>query len=106
MQVQNAVEAGALYASQQGFDPTSIGLAVRNASSTTGVEASPSPSQFYGCPSSSGIAVVGSASICADGTSPGTYVQINATLTRQSLIANSGLTLPATLSAQSIVRLN
>ncbi len=105
MQVQSAVDAGALYASQKGFDPTNIGLAVQNASSATGVKASPAPSEFYGCPSSTGIAVV-STSTCADGTSPGTYVQVNATLTRTSLIANSGLTLPATLTAKSIVRVN
>ncbi len=106
MQVQSAAEAGALYASQQGFDPTNIGLAVQNASAATGVKAIPSPSEFYGCPSSTGIAVVVSTSTCADGSSPGRYVQINATLTRTSLIANSGLTLPATLLAKSIIRLN
>ena len=106
MQVQSAVEAGALYASKNGFNPTNISLAVQNASSATGVQAIPAPSEFYGCPSSTGIAVVASSATCAGGTSPGTYVQINATLTRTSLIANSGLTLPATLLAKSIVRVN
>lgn len=106
MQVQSAVEAGALYASQNGFDSAKISLAVQNASAVTGVTATPSPSQFYGCPTSIGITAVVSTSTCTGGTSPGTYVQINATLTRTSLIANSGLVLPSTLTAKSIVRLN
>lgn len=106
MQVQSAVEAGALYASQNGFVSSNISLAVENASAVTGLTATPAPSQFYGCPSDSGITVVASTSTCANGTSPGTYVQINATLTRQSLIPNSGLVLPSTLSATSIVRVN
>lgn len=106
MQVQSAVEAGALYASQNGFDSTNISLAVQNASAATGVTATPSPSEFYGCPTSSGITAVVSTSTCTDGTSPGIYVQIYATLTRNSLIPNSGLVLPSKLSAKSVVRLN
>lgn len=106
MQVQSAVEAGALYASQKGFDAADIALAVQNASSTRGVKALPAPSQFYGCPSNTDITPVESTSSCSDGTSAGTYVQVNATLTRTSLIANLGLILPATLLAKSIVRVN
>lgn len=106
MQVQSAVEAGALYAAKNGFDSANIGLAVRNASTVTGVTAAPSPSRFYGCPSNSGITAVASTSICASGAAPGAYVQINATLTRQSLIPSSGLVLPAVLSAKSVIRLD
>ena len=106
MQVQSAVEAGALYAAKNGFDSANIGLAVRNASAVTGVTAAPLPSQFYGCPSNSGITAVSSTAICASGTAPGTYAQINAKLTRQSLIPSSGLVLPAILSAKSVIRLN
>lgn len=106
MQVQNAVEAGALYASQNGFNSANISLAVQNASAATGVTANPAPSEFYGCATSSGITAVASTSTCTDGTSPGIYVQIYATLTRNSLIANSGLILPSQLSAKSVVRLS
>ncbi len=111
MQVQSAAEAGALYASKNGFDPTDISLAVRNASAATEVTAVPAPSEFYGCPTNSGITPLGTVPPlpppnCADGTSPGTYVQINATMTRVSLIPNSLLGLPPTFSAKSIVRLS
>ena len=106
MQVQSAVEAGALYALQNGFDATEIGRAVQNASAATDVKAVPAPSQFYGCPSSTGIAEILGTQKCADGTSPGTYVRVEASLTRTSLIANSGLGLPSTLSAKSVVRVN
>jgi len=105
MQVQDAVEAGALYASQNGWDSAGITSAVLNATGLTGLAATPSPVQFCGCPNSSGVIAATCTSACADGNSPGQYVQINATLTRQSLILDSGLPLPAILTAQSIVRL-
>ena len=106
MQVQNAVEAGALYAAKYGWDSSRISTAVLSATGATGITASPSPAQFCGCPSVGGIAAVLCTSTCVDGSSPGQYVQINATATRQSLIPSGGLALPATFTARSIVRLN
>jgi Flp pilus assembly protein TadG len=106
MQVQNAVEAGALYAAENGWNATSIASAVTGASSLAGISASPAPTEFCGCPSATGIASIACTSTCTSGNSPGQYVQVNATLTRRSLIPNSGLPLPATFTAQSVVRLN
>jgi Flp pilus assembly protein TadG len=108
MQVQDSVEAGALYVSKHGWSSSGIITAVVNATGVvTGVTASPAPSQFYGCPGSTGVVVAASStSTCTGGNPPGTYARINATLTRKSLIPNSGLPLPTTFSAQSIVRLS
>jgi Flp pilus assembly protein TadG len=107
MQVQDAVEAGALYVSEHGWNSSGISTAVVNATGVaTGVTASPAPSQFYGCPGTTGLVVVASSTTkCASGNLPGTYARINAILTRMSLIPNSGLPLPTTFWAQSIVRL-
>jgi Flp pilus assembly protein TadG len=106
MQVQNAVEAGAVYTSKYGWNSSGITNAVLSATDSTGMAATPAPAQFWGCPASNNVVVVASGATCANGNSPGQYVQINATLTRQTLIPNSGLPLPATFTAKSIVRLN
>jgi len=106
MQVQDAVEAGALYAAKKGNDPVGITAAVLNATSLTAITVTPSPTLFCGCPGTTGVATVSCTSTCADGSSPGQYVRISAALARKSLIPNSGLPLPATLTAQSIIRLN
>jgi Flp pilus assembly protein TadG len=106
MQVQNAVEAGALYAVKHGWDSARISAALVSATDTAGITATPSPTQFCGCPGVSGIISATCSSTCADGNSPGQYVQINAAITRRSLILSTNLPLPATFTAQSIVRLN
>jgi Flp pilus assembly protein TadG len=69
MQVNNAVEAGALYAAKNGWDLTAdptgatIVTAVQNASVLpTGLNtlaATPAPSQFCGCPTATGITNAG-----------------------------------------------
>lgn len=106
MQVQDAVEAGALYVSKHGWNSSGITTAVSNATDVTGLAVTPAPAQFCGCPGPTGVTAAGCSSTCSGGNSPGHYVQINATLTRKSLIPNSGLPLPTTFTAQSIVRSN
>ena len=106
MQVQDASEAGALYAATNSGDPAGIAAAVVNATNTAAITATPPPAQFCGCAGVAGIATVACSTSCADGNPAGQYVRINATLTRKSLIPNSGLPLPATFTAQSIIRLN
>ena len=106
MQVTNAVEAGALYAAKNGFDVNGIGAAVANATGTQGITATPAPTQFCGCPNTSGIVETDCNATCSDGKPPGTYVRIEATLTRQSILPYPALNLPDTLTAKSVVRLN
>jgi len=105
MQVQNAVEAGALYAVKNGSGASGITNAVLQATDVTGLAVVPPPAKFCGCPGNSGIVAEPCTSSCANGYPPGQYIQINATLARRTLIPNSGLPLPTVLSAQSIVRL-
>jgi Flp pilus assembly protein TadG len=105
LQVYNAVEAGTLYAAKNGWNASGISSAVVNASGITGIAASPAPTQFCGCPALAGIAVATCGTTCAGGAAVSQYIRINATLTRTTILT-SGFGLPATLTAQSIVRQN
>ena len=106
MQVSNAAEAGLVYAAKNGWDQTGIVNAVTASSSSNNIQASPAPSQFCGCPTASGVQAVSCNGTCSGGIAPGEYIQINALLNRTTLFSNTGLTLPATLTAQAIFRLN
>jgi len=103
MQVYSAVEAGALYAVKNGWSASGISNAVVNSTNVSGVAATPAPSQFCGCPALSGIADATCGTTCAGGGAVGEYIRINATLTRTTILTSS-FGLPATLTAQSIVR--
>jgi len=107
MQVQNAAEAGALYAAKYGFSSAGISAAVANAlGAGSGVSASPAPVEFCGCPSTSGVTSASCTSTCANGNSPGTYVQVDAALPYQAILSFPGLPIPATLTGQSVVRID
>jgi Flp pilus assembly protein TadG len=108
MQVQDAVEAGAFYVSKHGWNSLGITTAVLNSTDVaSGQLTASAPQPYYGCPGSTGVVVAASSTAtCATGNPPGQYAQINATLTRKSLIPNSGLPLPTAFTAQSIVRLS
>jgi Flp pilus assembly protein TadG len=107
MRVQNAAEAGAIYASKHGLDVTGISNAVVNATSgRTSVTATPMPAQFCGCPSASGIATTQCTTTCSDGRAPGYYVRISAQLVRDPpLLSIAGLTVPPILTGEAVVRL-
>ena len=116
MQVSNAVEAGALYAAKNGFNAANISAATTGASTLPRqmnvLSATPAPTQFCGCPSASGsIANLGppvlgvcSATACAGGPA-GTYVQVNASLDHTAIFPTSW-GIPATFTAQAVVRIN
>jgi hypothetical protein len=112
MQVNNAVEAGMLYAAKNGFNAASISSAVTNASALpTGLNtltATPAPTQFCGCPTAAGITNLGALPCAAtpcSGNPAGTYVQINAALTHTIIIpAPASWGMPTTLTATAIIR--
>ena len=110
MQVSNAVEAGMLHAARKDFDGTAvgaaaIGTAVGNATGAA-VTATPAPELFCGCPSASGISKSCDESLrCADGSLGGQYVRVYGELNHQTIVFFPGLIMPATLKAQSVVRL-
>jgi Flp pilus assembly protein TadG len=123
MQVQDAVEAGALYASLQVWNPDIFANSANLANTVTAVETATgtggitaTTSEICGCPSAGGIDQGGTCSgnpcSCAGNTCPaagtaaGTYVQINSSLTHTSFITYPGLALPPTLTGYAIVRVN
>ncbi len=103
-QVTYAAEAGLFYAVKNGWNQAGIANAAVNATALQGINAT--ASQFCGCPSAAAIATAACGSTCASGSQPGQYIQISVSLTRRSIIGNSGLPLPSTISAQSIFRQN
>jgi Flp pilus assembly protein TadG len=105
MQVQNAAQAGAQYAAVHGFDSSSISAAVTGATSFSAISASPTPSQFCGCPSSTGVTSTSCSSTCSGGASPGTYVTVSATGSYTTLISYPGIPSTFTFTAQPTVRI-
>ena len=105
MQVQDAAEAGALYAAINGWDSTGISTAVVNATGASGMAASPAPVKFCGCPTTSGLTTVLCTATCTGGVTPGTYVQVNASMPYQVTLPFPGLPIPSTLTGQLTIRL-
>jgi Flp pilus assembly protein TadG len=86
MQVENAAQAGAQYASVHGYNVTSISNAITSATSLSGLTVSPAPTEFCGCPSAGGITSATCQSTCSDGSIAGVYVTASATATYTTLI--------------------
>lgn len=114
MQVQAAVEAGALYAVKHppsspsdSVALTAIGTAVTSGTGTTGITANPAPTSYCGCPAATGVVsqAADCATVCSlDSKAPGQYVQVNASITHTTLLPYLSLPLPATLTASSTVK--
>jgi Flp pilus assembly protein TadG len=111
MQVNDAVDAGILYAAANGFNAASITSAVTNASvlptGLNALTATPAPTQFCGCATAASVTNLGSppcsATACS-GSPAGTYVQVNASLTHTIIIPNPWV--PTTLTATAVIRTN
>src|SRR5689334_18227335 len=70
VQVGDAARAGADYAERNGYDSTKIQSAITNATTLAGIQATPAPSSFCGCPNiTSGVTSVSCSASCSDGTS-------------------------------------
>jgi len=104
MQVYNSVEAGALYVAKNGYNHDRVAEAVVNATGMQGVTAT--SEQFCACPNASGIAETACNATCSDGTPPGQYVRVQATVPRWIILPYPALGLPDTLTAKSVIRLN
>src|SRR5262249_48949989 len=105
MQVQNSAQAGAEYAAVHGFNSTAIQSAVTNATSVSGIAASPAPQQFCGCVSGSTVATATCGSVCANGMTAGTYVSVSAARTYSTLISYPGFPASYSQAATSTVRI-
>jgi Flp pilus assembly protein TadG len=104
MQVQDAAEAGALYASRYPADLTGMANAAVNATGTAGIAASPTPLAFCGCPSASGITAISCATLCTGGIAAGHYVKVSTALTHVRILTFTGLPNPLVLTGKSTVR--
>ncbi len=100
MQVETAAQSGAEYAAVHGFNATSISTAVTAATSASGISASPQPTSFCGCASGATVSTATCGSVCSDGTSAGTYVQVTATRSYSTLLSYP--TLPRTFQQTSV----
>jgi Flp pilus assembly protein TadG len=105
MQVQNSAQAGAQYAAVHGFDATLVSNAVTNATSVTGITASPAPTQFCGCVTGATMATATCGTTCANGMSAGTYVSVSAARTYSTLITYPGFPASYSQAATSTVRI-
>jgi Flp pilus assembly protein TadG len=105
MQVENAAQAGAQYAIARGFDTSGISSAVTSATNSTVITASPSPVQFCGCPSSTGVSTVSCGTVCTGGAQAGTYATVSAQATYYTLINYQIVAATYTYNAQSTARL-
>ena len=76
MEVGYAAQVGANYALTNGFNAANIQTAVTSATALATITA-PTPTQFCGCASTSGITTATCGSACAGGGNTGTYVSVN-----------------------------
>jgi Flp pilus assembly protein TadG len=105
LQVETAAGVGARYATLHGFDSTAIGSAITNATSYSGISASPTPSTFCGCPSGSGISAATCGSTCTGGAVAGTYVKVSAQTSYSPIMSYPLMPSSFLLSAQSTMRI-
>ena len=104
MQVDGAAQYGAQYALVNGYDSSAITSAVK--SSTDLSPLTVTPASYYGCPGSNGVLPqVGTAGLCSDASTSGSFVRVSVTHTYTTLIPYPGLPSSFTLSSQSTVRL-
>jgi Flp pilus assembly protein TadG len=107
-QVQQAVQAGAQYASFHPWNsnsPTAIANAVSSASTLSNISISPSPYQVCGCPNGSAITSTTCGSTCSNGQTAGYYVVVSAQLPYTPVLPYSTLADQVTLTGQSTVRI-
>ncbi len=115
MEVSASAEAGAQYATRNPWNPTAIAAAVVGATTTSGISATPVPSQMCGCPDGGTIAEVATwdpitakcvpAVTCASGTAPGVYAKVSAQLIYHTVLPYPELPNPLTLTSRAYRRL-
>jgi Flp pilus assembly protein TadG len=104
MQVQNAAQAGAQLAALKGFDANAISNAVASATSLA-VAASPAPSQFCGCATTTAVNTAVCNTPCAGGGIAGNYVKVSAQSNYTTLLIYPLLPRSFTFTVQSTVKI-
>lgn len=108
MQVQTAAQRGAISATVNpaGFVAADVSNTIT--ASRGSIVAAPAPTQFCGCPSSSGVTTATCGTNCTVGTATvpaGKYVSASAQTTYSTIFRYPGLTSPMTFSATQVVRI-
>jgi Flp pilus assembly protein TadG len=107
MELNHATQVGAQYAIAHGYNSTSISSAVTNDANDSGFTISTTPSEFCGCPSSTGVTqlAVGACtegSTCSGSAVAGTYVTVSTQATYNTIAPVSGklftITVPSSYS--------
>ncbi|HVE02473.1 MAG TPA: TadE/TadG family type IV pilus assembly protein [Rhizomicrobium sp.] len=105
MEVEAAVQAGAEYASLNGYNSSAITSAVSNATNVSGLSVTPAPNQFCGCPSHTGVTTATCGSTCASGDAAGSYVNVGAQATYSTILTYPSIVSSSyTFSSQATVR--
>lgn len=105
LQVEDAAQAGAAWAIRNGFDANAISSAVTGATGSSMISASPAPVQFCGCATGSSISSATCGTPCPGGAQAGTYVNVSAQMTYNTILSYPVLPSSYNLTAQSTARL-
>jgi Flp pilus assembly protein TadG len=105
MQVQNAADSGATYASFRGFTSAADVANAITTATTFPVRATPAPSKFCGCPTAAGVTITACTSQCSGNVTPGTYVSSSAQGIYTPIFQYPTLPNPLTFQATALVRL-
>lgn len=104
MQVQHAAQAGADFAMRNGFNSAAIVSAVTNATTFTGLAATPAPIQSCGCATPGAVTAAICGTTCAGGRPAGTYVTVSASGTYTTVLPYPGMPTSFTFAAASMAR--
>lgn len=104
MQVQDAAEAGALYAGKYGWKPAEISAAIVHATGADNITASPAPVLFCGCPEATGIAPAACDATCPSGDPAEHYIRVSASRPYSPILTILDLPIPDTLTGHATVR--
>jgi Flp pilus assembly protein TadG len=106
-ELQHAAQTGAQYAIEHGYNSTSISSAVTNDANDSSFTITTTPSEFCGCPSSTGVTQISAGacpegSTCSGGAVAGSYVTVSTTATYNTIAPVSGkiftITVPSSYS--------
>ena len=104
MQVNAAAHAGAQYAIRNGFSASGIEQAETSATGLT-LSATPAPQLTEAC-IVGGAIVATAGSTCPAGGSPGSYILISAQSAVTPIVSWPSFTMPASVSAQAMIRIH
>jgi Flp pilus assembly protein TadG len=110
--VSYAASAGAEYAvasADNSFNASKITAAATAAAPVSGISVSPTPTEFYGCATATGVTASTQGATCPSNTSTGgtagKYVSVTATMPFSAMFSAAGISYPSTLTATAVVRI-